>query len=239
MNALPLRFGAGLFITGCVAVTASAAPSTGDLKSDFARALADFDRAQELQDRQPDRARQLYRSAAQRFKSLVSAGIVNGRLEYNLGNCYLQAGDVGKAILHYRRAARLIPKDPLLADNLAEARSRRLTSIQPTHRRDVLRSIFFWHYDTSLPGRSKAAVVLYVASGLFILDLGRMEMARSLLVQQRRRAPESGGAPAAGRVSIPIAAYCLDHPEGRLLFDAGCHPEAMDRGGRWPQYSPL
>jgi len=64
---------------------------------------------------------------------------------------------------------------------------------------------------------------------LFVLDLGRMEMARSLLVQPR------GTAPAGDRASIPIAAYCLDHPEGRLLFDAGCNPEAMGPEGRWPQ----
>ena len=119
-----------------------------DLRTQFEQALTDFDQAQQIHARQPDRARQLFRSAAQRFESIVAAGINNGRLEYNLGNCYLQAGDVGRAVLHYRRAQRLIPGDPLLADNLAEARSRCLTSIKPTRRSALLRSVFFWHYDT-------------------------------------------------------------------------------------------
>jgi len=134
-----------------------------DLANEFEQALVDFDQAQQLQSDNPDRARQLFRSAAQRFESIAAAGITNGRLEYNLGNCYLQAGDVGRAILHYRRAQRLIPRDPLLADNLSQARSRRLTTIAPTRRSAVLKSVFFWHYETSLARRCKAAIVLCAA----------------------------------------------------------------------------
>ncbi len=134
-----------------------------DVESQFARALADFDLAQQIQSEQPDRARQLFRLAAQAFESIVAAEVTNGRLEFNLANCFLQAGDVGQAILHYRRAQRLLPRAARLADNLAEARSRRLTSIKPTRQSALLRSLFFWHHDTSVAGRSKGAVVLYIA----------------------------------------------------------------------------
>ncbi|MHC4698891.1 MAG: SH3 domain-containing protein [Planctomycetota bacterium] len=136
---------------------------TSKLDTQFRLALTDFDRAQEIQTEQPDRARQLFRSAAQRFESIAASGIANGRLEYNLGNCYLQAGDVGRAILHYRRAERLIPRDPPLADNLAEARSRCLTTLQPTRRSALLKNVFFWHYETSMSGRWQAAIACYVA----------------------------------------------------------------------------
>ncbi len=132
-----------------------------DLRTEFGQALAEFDQAQEIQGKHPDRARQLLLSAAQRFKSLVAAGIINGRLEYNLGNCYLQARDPGRAVLHYRRAYRLIPRDPLLADNLREARSRCLTRVQPTRRSAFLRSVFFWHYQSSITERTKIAAVCY------------------------------------------------------------------------------
>lgn len=134
-----------------------------DLRTEFADALAEFDEAQEVQLDQPDRARRLFRSAAQRFNSIIAAGVVNGRLEFNLANCYLQAGDVGQAILHYRRAQRLIPGDEMLADNLAVARSRCLTSIRPTRRSAFLRSAFFWHYQTPVGGRTQVALLLYVA----------------------------------------------------------------------------
>ena len=145
-------------------VTDSAAsPLPAGVQTEFTQALDDFDQAQRIQDDQPDRARQLFRSAAQRFAAIVSSGVVNGRLEFNLGNCHLQAGDVGRAILHYRRAECLTPNDPLLADNLSVARSRCVTTIRPAGRAEVLRTIFFWHYQTSVEGRKKLAVALYVA----------------------------------------------------------------------------
>jgi hypothetical protein len=140
-----------------------ATPFAADMRTKFANALAAFDEAQGLQTDHPDRARQLFRLAAQRFDSIIASGVVNGRLEFNSGNCYLQAGDLGNAILHYRRAQRLIPGDELLADNLGVARKRCLTTIQSTRRSAFLRNLFFWHYQTSVAGRTKVALLLYVA----------------------------------------------------------------------------
>ncbi len=160
---------------------AIAGPTRAELAAEVQHALADFDQAHKIRADQPDRARQLFRSAAQRFQTIAAAGVSNGRLEYDLGNCLLQAGDLGEAVLHYRRAERLIPGDPLLADNLAEARSRCLTSIKPTRRSRLLRSLFFWHHDISLPGRSKAALTLYLVFwGL--LTLGTLRPRRSLTI---------------------------------------------------------
>lgn len=138
-----------------------------DRQAEFDKALEEFDQAQAIQLEQPDQARRLFRSAAQRFESLHADGIINGYLEFNLANCLLQAGDVGRAILHYRRAQRLIPGDPLLEDNLAVAHSRCLTSIRPTGRSAFLHSAFFWHYGTSTASRSKAAIIFFF--GVWVL----------------------------------------------------------------------
>ena len=156
------------FCSMCILVcplpaVAEDAPQSAALISELEQALSEFDQAQSIQTEQPERARRLFRLAAQRFDSIVAAGVTNGRLEYNLANCHLQAGDVGQAVLHYRRAQRSIPNDPLVANNLAEARSRCLTAIQPTRRSTFLRSVFFWHYQTSLAARARAALILYVA----------------------------------------------------------------------------
>lgn len=152
-----------------------------NVRADFDQALAEFDEAQAIRMEQPGRARQLFRSAAQRFRSIQAVGphsgstthsgspIVSGQLEFNLGNCYLQAGDIGKAILHYRRAQRLIPGDPMLADNLSGARSQCLTVIRPTRRSAVLRNLLFWHYQTSRASRTTAALVLYTAFWGFLI----------------------------------------------------------------------
>ena len=146
-----------------VALIAAPAPAGYELQNEFEQALRDFDEAHQIQNSRPDQARQLFRASEQRFSSIAAAGVMNGRLEFNIGNCHLQAGDVGRAILHYRRAQRLIPRDPLLADNLAVARSRCLTPIEPTRRSEFFKSVFFWHYQTALATRFQVGLVLYVA----------------------------------------------------------------------------
>ena len=161
-----------LVVTWIVTLCTPAVADSGfigvDLDQLFAEALADFDQAQEIQHDQPIRARQLFRSAAQRFESLISANVVNGHLEYNLGNCFLQMGEVGRAILHYRRAEALIPRDPLLKDNLKEARSRCLTPVQPERRSALLHNVFFWHFDTSYHERSLVGLALYAVFWLLL-----------------------------------------------------------------------
>ena len=72
------------------AMPVAAAPARPDTQVEFDQALRDFDEAQRFQNNQPDRARQLFRSAAQRLISIAAGGVVNGRLEFNVGNCLLQ-----------------------------------------------------------------------------------------------------------------------------------------------------
>lgn len=165
--------GRALATMGLLALAASAradAISPPEALAEFERALQEFDEGQRLLAEQPERARPVFRSAAQRFSSLIAGGFVNGRLEFNLANSYLQAGDVGRAILHYRRGERMIPGDPLLQDNLASARARCLTQIPPARRDAVLRSLFFWHYETSPSTRIRAALFLYVVA-FFLLTV--------------------------------------------------------------------
>jgi tetratricopeptide (TPR) repeat protein len=61
--------------------------------------------------------------AANVYETIIAAGIQDSALYYNLGNAYFKQGEVGRAILNYRRAQHLNPRDPDIADNLAIARS--------------------------------------------------------------------------------------------------------------------
>ncbi|HSH71149.1 MAG TPA: tetratricopeptide repeat protein [Deferrisomatales bacterium] len=59
-----------------------------------------------------------YAAAVSQFEALVASGVVNGKLYYNLGNAWLKAGDLGRAVLWYERAALLLgPADPELRFN--------------------------------------------------------------------------------------------------------------------------
>lgn len=110
----------------------------------------------------PDRAGADYRAAAAGFRSLIDRGIENGGLYYNLANTYFRLGDLGRAIVNYRRAQRLLPHDPNVRENLRFARSLCQTPIEGTAERKLVHSIFFWHFGTSARGRLHFAVVAFV-----------------------------------------------------------------------------
>jgi len=152
-----------------LAVASTVRADDARVRAEFDQAMSDYDEALAVRETDPDQARRMFRATAQRLGSLAASGIHNGSLEYDLGNCYLQAGDLGQAILHYRRAERLMPRDPLLIDNLREARSRRITNIEPTRRGTVLRNVFFWHYETTWTARIIACLIAYAAFWLLIM----------------------------------------------------------------------
>jgi hypothetical protein len=52
------------------------------------------------------------------WKSIMHDGEISGPLLYNLGNAHYKAGEIGKAILFYERAAKLMPRDHDLKSNL-------------------------------------------------------------------------------------------------------------------------
>lgn len=110
-----------------------------------------FDQANQAAGADPEAAKALYDKAIMRFERLAGEfHVENGRLFYNLGNAYLMKGELGRAILNYRRAARFIPNDANLHQNLDYARSQCPDRIEEPQQRKVLKTLFFWHYD--LPG---------------------------------------------------------------------------------------
>lgn len=64
-----------------------------------------------------------YQEAINQYKVLEDAGNVSGALYYNIANAYVKAGQLGKAILYYERARRLIPRDPDVRANYQYART--------------------------------------------------------------------------------------------------------------------
>src|SRR5580698_3915495 len=48
-----------------------------------------------------------FSDAAQKYQDAADAGLRNWILDYDLGNAYYRAGQIGKAVLHYERAFRM------------------------------------------------------------------------------------------------------------------------------------
>lgn len=125
-------------------------------------ALSAYDQAVAMARESPDRAMGSLRAAAAGFQALIDAGVQNADLEYNLGNTYFRLGELGRAVLHYRRAARLDPHDPRLTANLRYARDRVEPRITPSGEQRLSRQLLFWHYQTSLRQRTWLLVSLSV-----------------------------------------------------------------------------
>ena len=59
-----------------------------------------------------------YKSALSSFLEITKSGVKNGELCYNIGNTYFKLDDIGRSILWYEKAKKLIPNDPDLEFNL-------------------------------------------------------------------------------------------------------------------------
>jgi len=135
---------------------------------DAAKMLAEarglFDRANELRFSAPQSASELYSKSAKSFESISrKCGLKNGRLLYDTGNAYFLSGDLGRAILSYRRARSLIPRDVNLQQNLEYARSRRVDKIPSPRRNKPMKTLLFWHYDLAVSTRRAIFAVAYLA----------------------------------------------------------------------------
>src|SRR5438034_268991 len=84
-----------------------------------------------------DQANQLYEEgkfaeAATAYAKMLRPGQASPALYFNLGNALFKAGQVGRAVLNYRLAERLAPRDPDIRANLKFARSSVATGATPT-----------------------------------------------------------------------------------------------------------
>ena len=63
-----------------------------------------------------------YDQATQIYQQIISQGVQDSAIYYNLGNVYYKQGDLGRAIVNYERAALMNPRDSDIQANLIIAR---------------------------------------------------------------------------------------------------------------------
>lgn len=138
-------------LLACLIVFTAAAQATAKLPKEHIYALYNqanqyFRQGNSTKD--PEQAKRLYERAILSFERIIEQGqIENAKLYYNLANAYFLHGQLGKAILNYRRAVRLDDSDENIQKNLAFARSKRIDKVALKTEKRVLQTLFFWHYD--------------------------------------------------------------------------------------------
>jgi hypothetical protein len=115
----------------------------------FNQSNQDFRQANSIGE--PEQAKKLYEKAILGFEKIIDQGQVeNAKLYYNLANAYFLHGQLGKAILNYRRAAKIDGSDENIKKNLSFARGQRIDKVAVKTEKRVLQTLFFWHYDVSI-----------------------------------------------------------------------------------------
>ncbi len=108
------------------------------------------------------KAQRLYEKAILSYEKIIDQGqIKNAGLYYNLANTYLLKGDLGHAIVNYRRAQKLDAADANIQKNLSFARSQRLDKVNPKTEKRIMQTLFFWHYDFSLKTKFALTCILF------------------------------------------------------------------------------
>jgi len=64
------------------------------------------------------------------YERVLTGGYISGPLFYNLGNAYYKSGNIGRAILNYERAKRLMPHSSDVRYNLELASSRTVDRVE-------------------------------------------------------------------------------------------------------------
>ncbi len=67
-----------------------------------------------------------FQLSVNKYQQVVDAGVWNAEIFFNLGNAYYQTHDLGRALVNYRRAEQLIPRDDELRLNIARVRAQRI-----------------------------------------------------------------------------------------------------------------
>ncbi|MCK4659911.1 MAG: hypothetical protein KAV82_10360, partial [Phycisphaerae bacterium] len=214
------------------------------------QALADFDSGLSLLESEPDRAAELLQASADGFETLIDGGVENGRLHYNLGNAYLQLGELGLAIANYRRAEKLIPGDAQLETNLEYARGLRRNQLAATGGKTLLHTLFFWHYRVPLPTRFLCGVVLYVLFWLVliirpflrqvglrlvaaVLAIGWIVLGVSTVVEWRVQAQTVAGVIVNNEVVVRKGNSANYEPQFKQMLYEGVEFTLIERRGAW------
>jgi tetratricopeptide (TPR) repeat protein len=87
-----------------------------------------------------------FEQAVEAYEKILNLGVKNFRVFYNLGNAYFRQNQLGKAVLNYRRALALEPRDEDVQANLSFAKLFTLDKIEE-QKINPLSNLLHWFLD--------------------------------------------------------------------------------------------
>ena len=161
-----------LFVCGAMLFAGDSKASATELSASqqsqiLTEAAAAYRQAQGVAKTDAAESKALFTRAAQKYQTLVDAGVVNDQLYFNLGNAHLQSGSLGYAIANYEQAIAINPSS-IANRNLKHARSllpwNQTTAVEvsTSRLRKMVNSILEWNARLSRTRIAAIAMVSWV-----------------------------------------------------------------------------
>lgn len=89
--------------------------------------------------------KQEYNKALTSYQKLVTEGVKNSTIYFNLGNCYLKVGNNSQALANYLKAKALAPRDNEITANLTYVLKKTGTKDNLDNENNIFLKVFFWY----------------------------------------------------------------------------------------------
>ncbi len=158
-----LRWGLSILLWLSLPALVPAAPAGEGISSSVTSPAAEFRRANALY------SQKKYAEAARLYRDIRESGWRSSALYYNLGNTWFKEGDLGRAVLNYRRAENLSPRDPEIRKNLQYARENLRDDIPARPPGFIGRIQALLVHQLPPPAWARISSFLYFVLGLWII----------------------------------------------------------------------
>jgi tetratricopeptide (TPR) repeat protein len=109
-----------------------------------------------------------YPKAISMYQQIIDSGIKNGVVFYNLGNALLKDGQLGKAILSYERAKRLLPRDKDIKANLEYANLLTIDKIK--EKKGIIKTLTYkFHHLLNINEQTLGLFIIYLVITFLII----------------------------------------------------------------------
>jgi tetratricopeptide (TPR) repeat protein len=138
----------------------------------FFKANEEYNSAQkEMAAKKEKEALEKFKHASQLYEKLLESNFASGQIYYNLGNAYYRQGMSGKAILYYRKAEKLLPRNADVKANIGLLKSDFEDKEAMRQMPEILKIVCFWYFFLNTNEITTLTIYMYLAFMASILSV--------------------------------------------------------------------
>ncbi len=151
----------------------------------FFRANKEYSAGQkEMAEKKKEAAVGRFEQSVSLYEQLLESGFINGQIYYNLGNAYYRLGMPGKAIMYYRRAEKLLPRDADIKANINLLKRDFVDRETIGQTPEILRIACFWYFCLNMNEITALTIYIYLAliASILAMIFLRLQWLRKIVI---------------------------------------------------------